>query len=42
MKQHLVRIAIGLAIVLAFIGHAAQFYNIGLVTQLDNIIYACA
>ena len=39
MKQHLVRIAIGLAIVVAFIGHAAQFYNIGLVTQLDNIIY---
>ncbi len=39
MKQHLVRIAIGLAIVLAFIGHAAQFYNVGLITRLDNIIY---
>ena len=39
MKQHLVRIAIGLAIVLGFIGHAAQFYKVGLITQLDNIIY---
>ena len=39
MKQHLVRIAIGLVIVLGFIGHAAQFYNIGLISQLDNIIY---
>jgi len=26
-------------IVLVFIGHAAQFYTIGFVTQLDNIIY---
>ncbi len=39
MKQHIVRIVLGLVIVLVFIGHAARFYNIGLVTQLDNIIY---
>ncbi|MGH8746149.1 MAG: CHASE2 domain-containing protein, partial [Burkholderiales bacterium] len=39
MKQHIVRIAIGLAIMLFFAGHAARFYNIGLITQLDNIIY---
>lgn len=39
MKQHIVRIVLGLIIVVVFIGHAARFYNIGLVTQLDNIIY---
>ncbi len=39
MKQHIVRIAIGLAITLFFIGHAARFYQVGLITQLDNIIY---
>jgi len=39
VKQHLVRIAIGLVIVFAFIGHAAQFYNVRLITQLENIIY---
>jgi len=39
LKQHLVRIAIGLAIMLLFAGHVARFYNVGLITQLDNIIY---
>jgi adenylate cyclase len=39
VKQHIVRIAIGLAITLFFIGHAARFYNVALITQLDNIIY---
>ena len=39
MKQHIVRIALGLLIVLVFLGHAARFYQIGLITQLDNIIY---
>ena len=39
MKQHIVRIALGLAVVLLFIGHAARFYQIGIITQLDNIIY---
>ena len=39
MKQHIVRIAIGLAIMLFFAGHVARFYNVGLITQLDNIIY---
>jgi adenylate cyclase len=39
LKQHIVRIAIGLAIMLLFVGHAARFYNIALITQLDNIIY---
>ena len=39
MKQHLVRIVLGLAITLFFIGHAARIYEIGLIQQLDNIIY---
>ena len=51
MKQHVVRIAIGLAITLFFIGHAAELYpgwdgklpfvngKVPFITQLDNIIY---
>jgi adenylate cyclase len=39
VKPHLVRIVLGLAITLFFIGHAARFYEIGLIRQLDNIIY---
>ena len=39
MKQHIVRIVLGLVIVVVFVGHAARFYNVGLITQLDNIIY---
>ncbi|MGB7543087.1 MAG: adenylate/guanylate cyclase domain-containing protein [Burkholderiales bacterium] len=39
MKQHAVRIALGLLIVLVFLGHAAKFYQIGLINQLDSIIY---
>lgn len=41
MKQHIVRIALGLAVVLVFVVHAAKIGNfqIGFVNQLDNIIY---
>jgi adenylate cyclase len=39
LKQHIVRIALGLAIMLLFVGHAGNMYNIGLITRLDNIIY---
>ena len=39
MKRHIVRIALGLALMLVFVGHVAEFYNIGLITRLDNIIY---
>ncbi len=39
MKQHIVRIALGLAIVLFFIGHASKIYQVGIVSQLDHIIY---
>ena len=39
MKQHIARIVLGLALMLLFLGHAGKFYNIGLITSLDNIIY---
>ncbi len=39
MKQHIVRIALGLALMLIFVGHVGDFYNIGLISRLDNIIY---
>jgi len=39
LRQHIVQIAFGLLVVLVFVGHAAKFYQIGFVTQLDNIIY---
>ncbi len=39
MKQHFVRIALGLLITLVFVGHAARLYEIGLITRLDNIAY---
>lgn len=39
MKKHLVRIVLGLVIVLVFVGHAAKFYQIGIVNQLDHIGY---
>jgi len=39
LKQHIVRIALGLLIVLIFLGHAARLYQIGFITQLDNIVY---
>lgn len=39
MKQHIVRIVIGLVVLLVFVGHAAKFYQLRLVNQLDNIAY---
>ena len=39
MKRHIARIALGLVVMLLFAGHAGEFYNIGLITRLDNIIY---
>ncbi|MGD9951216.1 MAG: CHASE2 domain-containing protein [Burkholderiales bacterium] len=39
MKQHLARIILGLVITLFFIGHAARYYEVPFITQLDNIIY---
>ena len=39
MRRHLVRIALGLLVVLVFVGHAAKLYQVGFITRLDNIIY---
>ena len=39
MKQHIVRIVLGLALMLLFVGHVAEIYNIGLISRLDNIMY---
>jgi len=39
VKQHIVRIAIGLVLMLVFVGHAARYYNIGIISVLDNVIY---
>lgn len=39
LKQHIVRIALGLLVVLVFLGHAAKLYQVGIITRLDNIIY---
>jgi adenylate cyclase len=39
LKQHIVRILIGLAIAFFFIGHAARIYQVGFIIQLDSIIY---
>jgi adenylate cyclase len=39
VKQYAVRIALGLAVLAAFLGHAANFYRIPFVDQLDRIIY---
>jgi adenylate cyclase len=39
LRQHLARILLGLAITLFFAGHAVYQYRIGLIEQLDRIIY---
>lgn len=39
MKQHIIRISLGLLLVLAFVGHAGRFYQVGFINQVDNIIY---
>jgi len=39
LKQHVVRMALGLLVVLVFLGHAARFYQVGFISQLDQIIY---
>ena len=39
MKQHIVRISLGIAVLLVFLGHAAEQFNIRLISQLDAFIY---
>jgi adenylate cyclase len=39
VRQLLFRFALGLVITAFFVGHVARFYNVALISQLDNIIY---
>lgn len=39
MKKHLVRFALGLLIVLAFIGHAADWYSVPIIDRLEYLAY---
>ena len=39
MKQHIVRYALGLVVLLLLLGHAARFYQVGFINRLDAIIY---
>ena len=39
MKQHLVRYAVGLVVLLILLGHSAKFYQIGFINHLDAIAY---
>ncbi|MBI4938563.1 MAG: adenylate/guanylate cyclase domain-containing protein [Nitrosomonadales bacterium] len=39
MKRHALLIGLGLALVLVFLGNAANFYRIGLIHKLDDILY---
>ena len=39
MKKHLLRIALGLVVVLFFVGHAARYYRIPFIDRFENIVY---
>jgi len=39
LRQHIIRISLGLLVVLVLLGHAAKFYHFPLIEQFDNIIY---
>ena len=39
MKKNLVRIALGLIVVLAFVGNAARYYEIPFIDRFENIVY---
>ncbi len=39
MKKNLVRIGLGLALLLAFLGHAAKYYRLPLIDRLEAIVY---
>jgi adenylate cyclase len=39
LRQHLVRYALGFVVLLALLGHAARFYEIGFIHRLDAIFY---
>lgn len=39
MRQYIVRYALGFVVLLALLGHAARFYELGFINRLDAIIY---
>jgi len=39
LKKHLVRIALGLVVVLLFVGHASRHYSIPFIDRFENIVY---
>jgi len=39
VKRYIARFLLGLAITLFFVGHGVRLYRVGLIDQLDNIIY---
>jgi adenylate cyclase len=39
VRQHLGPILLGLAVLAVFLGHAAKFYELGIVTRLDHVLY---
>jgi adenylate cyclase len=39
LRQHVVRIALGLVVVALFIGYAAKFYRVDFVTRFDHLLY---
>jgi adenylate cyclase len=39
LKQHIVRYALGFLVLLALLGHAARFYQLGFINHLDAVIY---
>jgi adenylate cyclase len=39
VSRHLGRILLGLAVLAVFLGHAGRFYELGIVTRLDHLLY---
>jgi adenylate cyclase len=39
VRQHVVRIALGLVVVALFVGYAAKFYRVDFVTRFDHLLY---
>jgi hypothetical protein len=39
VRQHVVRIALGLVVVALFVGYAAQFYRVDFVNRFDHLLY---
>jgi adenylate cyclase len=39
VRQHVVRIALGLVVVALFVGYAAKFYRVDVGTRFDHLLY---